>query len=114
MYAVEVAIKAAARMGMPHIQVIGDNMAAARSAVENMGHGLEEESKQDPEANPTPPAVVWHPSTHAMGAVGGQPCRCTVPMEPVQMEDAHGLEGVHDGAYGCRLGPATVHRRSPI
>ena len=84
MYAVEVAIKAAARMGMPHIQVIGDNMAAARSAVENMGHGFEEESKQDPEANPAPPEVVWHPSCiqALKHTCYGRVRRTTLPMEP--------------------------------
>ena len=35
MYAVEVAIKVAVQMGMPHIQVVGDNMTAAWSVVKN-------------------------------------------------------------------------------
>ena len=35
MYAVEVAIKVAVQMGMPHIQVVGDNMAATWRAVKN-------------------------------------------------------------------------------
>ena len=40
MYAVEVAIKAAVRMEMTHTQVIGDNMAAAWSAVKNKATAL--------------------------------------------------------------------------